>query len=35
VGTALLLATYAGQAIDLRAWLRGAPINSDRNLRLQ
>jgi spermidine synthase len=30
-----LLATYAGQAVDLRAWLRGAPINRDRDLRLQ
>lgn len=30
-----LLATYAGQAPDLRAWLAGAEINRDRNLRLQ
>jgi spermidine synthase len=30
-----LLATYAGQAPDLRDWLRGAAINTDRNLRLQ
>ena len=30
-----LLATYAGQAADLRSWLRGASINSDRDLRLQ
>jgi spermidine synthase len=30
-----LLATYAGQAGDLRAWLRGAAINRDSNLRLQ
>ncbi len=30
-----LLATYAGQARDLRAWLRGAAINTDDNLRLQ
>jgi spermidine synthase len=28
-------ATYAGQARDLRNWLRGAQINTDRNLRLQ
>jgi spermidine synthase len=30
-----LLATYAGQAPDLRAWLKGAAINRDGNLRLQ
>jgi spermidine synthase len=30
-----LVATYAGQAPDLKLWLRGAPINRDRNLRLQ
>ncbi|MGD0412920.1 MAG: fused MFS/spermidine synthase [Verrucomicrobiota bacterium] len=30
-----LLATYGGQASDLRPWLAGAQINSDRNLRLQ
>jgi spermidine synthase len=30
-----LLATYAGQASDLKLWLRGAQINRDRNLRLQ
>ena len=30
-----LLATYAGQAIDLKDWLRDAQINTDRNLRLQ
>ena len=30
-----LLGTYGGQASDLRAWLRGAEINRDRNLRLQ
>jgi spermidine synthase len=30
-----LLATYAGQASDLGAWMRGAQINTDRNLRLQ
>ncbi len=30
-----LLATYAGDATALEAWLRAAPINTDRNLRLQ
>jgi spermidine synthase len=30
-----LLATYAGQGPDLEAWLEGAEINRDRNLRLQ
>jgi len=30
-----LLATYGGQAADLRPWLADAQINSDRNLRLQ
>jgi spermidine synthase len=30
-----LLANYAGQASGLRAWLRGAAINTDDNLRLQ
>ena len=30
-----LLATYAAQASDLRAWMKGAQINRDRNLRLQ
>src|SRR5687768_16302596 len=30
-----LLATYAGQGEDLHAWLAGAEINRDRNLRLQ
>jgi spermidine synthase len=30
-----LLATYAGQAPQLREWSRGAQINTDRNLRLQ
>jgi spermidine synthase len=29
-----LLATYAAHAVDLRDWLRGAEINTDRNLRL-
>jgi spermidine synthase len=27
--------TYGGQASDLRAWVKGAQINRDRNLRLQ
>jgi spermidine synthase len=30
-----LLATYAGQASNLKSWTRGAQINRDRNLRLQ
>lgn len=30
-----LLATYAGRGADLREWLQFAPINLDRNLRLQ
>jgi spermidine synthase len=30
-----LLATYVGQASLLNEWLRGAQINTDRNLRLQ
>jgi spermidine synthase len=30
-----LLGTFAGQASDLRSWLRNAEINRDRNLRLQ
>ena len=30
-----LLATYLGRARDLRPWLAGAAINTDRNLRLQ
>jgi spermidine synthase len=30
-----LFATYAGRKADLDAWLRGATINRDRNLRLQ
>lgn len=29
-----LLTTYAGQADDLRPWLRDAEVNRDRNLRL-
>lgn len=36
MGSAIrLLATFAGQAADLRKWLEGAEINRDRNLRLQ
>jgi spermidine synthase len=30
-----ILGTYAGQASDLKPWLKGAEINRDRNLRLQ
>ena len=30
-----LLATYAGEADDLRPWLANAQINRDSNLRLQ
>jgi spermidine synthase len=30
-----LFATYAGRKSDLTEWLRGAPINHDRNLRMQ
>jgi spermidine synthase len=30
-----LLATFAGRAQDFGPWLKGAAINSDRNLRLQ
>jgi spermidine synthase len=30
-----LLSTYAGQASLMKEWLRGAQINTDRNLRLQ
>jgi spermidine synthase len=30
-----LFSTYAGNASDLEPWLRNAPINRDRNLRLQ
>jgi len=30
-----LLGTYLGRRADLTAWLRGADINRDRNLRLQ
>jgi spermidine synthase len=34
-GAINVLATYAGQGIDLQPWLEGAQINRDRNLRLQ
>ena len=30
-----LLATYSGRKSDLAPWLRGAPLNRDRDLRLQ
>ena len=30
-----LLSAYAGQAADLRPWLEQAPINRDRDLRLE
>jgi spermidine synthase len=30
-----LFSTYAGSASDLAPWLKDAPINRDRNLRLQ
>ena len=30
-----LFSTYAGNASDLQPWLKDAPINRDRNLRLQ
>ena len=30
-----LLASYAGQAPLLKEWMKGAQINTDRNLRLQ
>jgi spermidine synthase len=30
-----LFATYAGRRSDLKAWLRGAAINHDANLRMQ
>jgi spermidine synthase len=33
--TTALLATYAGRASDLGEWMKGAQINTDRNLRLQ
>jgi spermidine synthase len=34
-GVADLMATYIGRAPDLAEWLKGAQINTDRNLRLQ
>src|SRR5262249_50103173 len=30
-----VLKTYSGRGKDLAAWVEGAPINTDRNLRLQ
>ena len=30
-----LLASYAGRSGDLKEWLKGAAINTDRDLRLQ
>jgi spermidine synthase len=30
-----LLSTYAGRAADMGEWMKGAQINTDRNLRLQ
>jgi spermidine synthase len=30
-----LLATYAGQAHDLKSWMQNVPLNTDDNLRLQ
>ena len=30
-----MLATYAGRAVDLQGWMRGAQINTDQDLRLQ
>ena len=30
-----LMATYAGRAADLENWMKGAQINTDRNMRLQ
>jgi spermidine synthase len=30
-----MFSSYAGRAQDLKAWLKDAPINRDRNLRLQ
>ncbi|MFZ0821168.1 MAG: fused MFS/spermidine synthase [Candidatus Acidiferrales bacterium] len=36
IGSVLdLFATYAGQKVDYAAWLQGAAINHDRDLRLQ
>jgi spermidine synthase len=34
-GAVDLLATYLGRGRDLRGWIDGAEINTDRNLRLQ
>lgn len=33
--TIALLASYAGRAADMGEWMKGAQINTDRNLRLQ
>jgi spermidine synthase len=30
-----MFSSYAGRATDLKEWLKDAPINRDRNLRLQ
>jgi spermidine synthase len=35
IGSTDLLGNYAGRASDLKPWTAGAPINRDRNLRLQ
>jgi spermidine synthase len=36
VGSAVeLFSTYSGRKVDLEPWLRGAPINRDRDLHLQ
>ncbi|MGH9394589.1 MAG: hypothetical protein ACRD1E_10500, partial [Terriglobales bacterium] len=32
---AALFSTYAGSAVDLEPWTRGAPLNRDADLRLQ
>jgi spermidine synthase len=33
--TIAMLATYAGRAADMGEWMKGAQINTDRNMRLQ
>jgi spermidine synthase len=33
--TIALLSTYAGRAADMGEWMKGAQINTDRNMRLQ
>ena len=35
VSTIDLMSSYAGRAADLAEWLKGAAINTDRDLRLQ